>query len=252
MKTILILATLISTFPILACTEGDVRVTPGNLSYVCYAENAWRDPRGLVWTEPAKEQPDCEALGMRAPTVKELFFHNLEIGASESGKRCVTYVVHHYYKFPKTPADPYPEAELDFYREEDAYGEFSNFSGFPVFVDGQWWSTSEHYYQAQKYESSELQDWVHFAPTPMEAANRGRDRNYPKRDDWDDVKEGFMEKALRDKYTRHADLRALLLSTGNTHIYEHTTNDCDWADCGDRTGGNRLGRLLMRVRDSLR
>jgi predicted NAD-dependent protein-ADP-ribosyltransferase YbiA (DUF1768 family) len=61
-----------------------------------------------------------------------------------------------------------------------------------------------------------------------------------------------MEKVLFDKYTRHPEMRELLLSTGNAHLYEHTTNDCYWADCGDRTGKNHLGELLMKVRESLR
>lgn len=214
--------------------------------YVC-EDTYWRDPRGLVWTEGR----NCELMGLRVPKEDELRVFRQET-STESGEWCVKNVVHHYSKFPRTPATPFEGAELNFYREEDAYGEFSNFSGFPVFVDGEWWSTSEHYYQAQKYLTEELRDWVQFAPTPMEAANRGRDPKVPKRDDWDDVKEGFMKKALDDKYTRHPELRELLLSTGNAHIYEHTTNDCYWADCGNRTGKNRLGEMLMSVRESLR
>ena len=47
-------------------------------------------------------------------------------------------------------------------------------------------------------------------------------------------------------------LQDLLLSTNSTHIYEHTKNDCYWADCEDRTGKNRLGEELMQVREELR
>jgi len=42
-----------------------------------------------------------------------------------------------------------------------------------------------------------------------------------------------------------------LLSTNNTHIYEHTRNDCYWADCGDRTGLNKLGEQLMLIRKEI-
>jgi ribA/ribD-fused uncharacterized protein len=151
-----------------------------------------------------------------------------------------------------TPPVPYEGEILDFYSTKDAYGEFSNFASFPVFVDGEWWMTSEHYFQAHKYETPELIKWVQDAPTPMEAANRGRDKNVPKRADWEQVRDGYMEKAVFDKFTRYPELRTLLLSTGDARIYEHTKNDCYWGDCGDRTGENKLGLLLEKVRESLK
>ncbi len=246
MRYIITFLVLLNTYSVFACTEGEIlSSTAGN--YFCDA-GGWRDPRGLVWYEGL----DCELFDMRAPEADELKNHDNELALTESGNYCVNYVIHHYISFPRTPADIFSGEILDFYSTKDAYGEFSNFSGFPVFIDGEWWSTSEHYYQAQKYETEEMKDYVQFAAGPMEAANRGRDPKFPKRKDWDQVKDSFMEKVLFDKYQRHPELTELILSTGNSHIYEHTTNDCYWGDCGDRTGKNRLGTLLMKVRDSLR
>jgi ribA/ribD-fused uncharacterized protein len=168
----------------------------------------------------------------------------------EISLRCVKSIAINDEMFPETPAVPYQGAVLDFYREEDAYGEFSNFAAFPIFVDGEWWPTSEHYFQTQKYQTEALRDWVHYAPSPMEAANRGRNPKIPKRDDWEDVKDGLMEKALLDKYSRYPNLKKLLILTGHSQIFEHTVNDCYWADCGNRTGKNHLGLLLMKIRDS--
>ncbi|WP_374073478.1 NADAR family protein [Bdellovibrio bacteriovorus] len=158
----------------------------------------------------------------------------------------------HYEKYPKTPAIPFNDAILDFYSTKDPYGEFSNFALFPVFVDGEWWPTSEHYYQAHKYEQKDLKKWVQEAPTPYEAAQRGRDKNIPKRADWEQRKDEFMEKAVWDKFTRYPVLKELLVSTGTARIYEHTQNDCYWGDCGDRTGKNKLGLLLEKIRESLK
>ncbi len=236
----------------MACLTGDIHTTPSGDRYVCeeLAKNVegWRDPRGLIWGKAG----NCEEISARQPEQDELQNFEKEMGISVSDNYCVKYVIHHYHQFPKTPAIQYEEDTLDFYSTKDAYGEFSNFSGFPVYVDGEWWSTSEHYFQAMKYETEELRNWVQFAPGPMAAANRGRDPKFPKRADWEEVKIGFMEKALMDKYTRHEVLGELLLSTGKSHIFEHTKNDCYWGDCGDRTGKNHLGLLLMKVRDSLR
>lgn len=246
MRYTILFLTLFNTFSAYACNTGEtLSSTAGD--YQCDA-GGWRDPRGLVWFEGL----DCTPFGMREPAEDELKNHDSELGLTEPGNYCVNYVIHHYFNFPRTPADIFTGEILDFYSTKDPYGEFSNFSGFPVFVDGEWWSTSEHYYQAQKYETEEMKNYVQFAPGPMEAANRGRDPKFPKRKDWDQVKESFMEKALFDKYQRHPELKELILSTGNSHIYEHTTNDCYWGDCGDRSGKNRLGTLLMKVRDSLR
>lgn len=147
----------------------------------------------------------------------------------------------------KTAGPAGPEI-IDFYSTQKPYGEFSNFAAFPVFVDNEWWPTSEHYYQAQKYEQANLKKWVQQAPTPMEAALRGRDKTLPKRSDWEQIKDEAMERAVRDKFTRYPQLRELLLSTGQSRLYEHTENDCYWGDCGNRTGKNKLGLLLEKLR----
>lgn len=152
----------------------------------------------------------------------------------------------------RTPATPYTDEVLDFYSRSQLYGEFSNFASFPIFVDELWWPTSEHYYQAYKYETPELREWVRTAPTVEEAAARGRDPSVPKRPDWEQVRDEVMEKAVWDKFTRHACLRNLLLFTGTARIYEHTTNDCYWGDCGDRSGKNKLGKLLEKIRAQLK
>lgn len=143
-------------------------------------------------------------------------------------------------------------AVIDFYSAREAYGEFSNFALYPIFLDGQWWPTSEHYYQAHKYEDPRLVEWVRTAPTPKEAAARGRDTLVEKRADWEQKKDEVMEKAVTAKFQRYPELRELLLSTGSAQIYEHTAKDCYWGDCGDRTGKNKLGLLLEKIRGELR
>ena len=157
----------------------------------------------------------------------------------------------HYKIYPKTPIVDYQAEILDFYSVKDLYGEFSNFALFPILVDGLSWSSSEHYYQAQKFLDPELKEKVRAAPTPYQAAQIGRDPNLPMREDWDDVKDGYMLIALHAKYGQYKVLQDLLKSTNNAHIYEHTKNDCYWADCLDRTGLNKLGTFLMQIRDEL-
>ncbi len=40
-----------------------------------------------------------------------------------------------------------------------------------------------------------------------------------------------------------------LMKTGEATIIEHTEKDKFWADGGDGSGRNELGKVLMRLRD---
>ncbi|HXQ67662.1 MAG TPA: NADAR family protein [Alphaproteobacteria bacterium] len=82
------------------------------------------------------------------------------------------------------------------------------------------------------------------------------------RPDWDRAKDAVMLALVRDKFARNAGLKALLLASGNGLIEEGN----DWGDlywgvalkgkpkrgikAGD--GQNKLGKILMQVRDELR
>lgn len=143
-------------------------------------------------------------------------------------------------------------SKITFYSVADDYGEFSNFAAYPITIDGERWSTSEHYFQAQKFEDASARARVQRAKTPMIAARLGRDRSARLRRDWESIKRDVMRRALRAKFEQHDDLRDLLLSTGDATLIEHTENDCYWGDCGDGTGQNWLGRLLMELREGLR
>jgi N-glycosidase YbiA len=138
-----------------------------------------------------------------------------------------------------------------FYRVNEPYGEFSNFSPHPIKVNGKQWPTSEHFFQAQKFAGTEHEEEIRRANSPMIAARFGRNRKWPLRRDWEAVKESVMRQALRAKFTQHDELKSLLLNTGDAVLVEHTTNDSYWADNGDGTGKNRLGALLMELREQL-
>ncbi len=85
----------------------------------------------------------------------------------------------------------------------------------------------------------------------MIAARMGRDRSKRLRADWEAVKDGLMREAVRAKFAQHADLREILLATGDAVIVEHTENDAYWGNGGDGSGKNMLGKILMEVRGEL-
>ena len=141
---------------------------------------------------------------------------------------------------------------INFYSVSDEHGEFSNFSPHSIRLDGKVWPTSEHYFQAQKFRDKTHQEEIRRVKSPMEAARMGRSRKRPLRKDWESIKDQVMRTAVLAKFTQHDDVRALLLSTGNAKLVEHTTNDSYWGDGGDGSGKNMLGRILMEVREQLR
>ena len=141
--------------------------------------------------------------------------------------------------------------KINFHSVSEEYGEFSNFARFPIKLDGKVWPTSEHYYQAMKFESRKDQEEARKAKTPMEAARKGRDRKRKLRRDWESRKDNVMRKVLMAKFTQHEFLKELLLSTGGSVLVEHAENDSYWGDGGDGSGKNMLGNLLMETRDKL-
>ncbi|HEL2576000.1 NADAR family protein [Streptococcus suis] len=139
-----------------------------------------------------------------------------------------------------------------FYKVKEPYGEFSNFSSFGFTDDeGLYWPTSEHYFQAKKFNSLILQEKIRKINSPMVAAIEGRNRENPLREDWEYVKDDIMRYAVYQKFKQNTMLKELLLSTDNLPIIEHTNNDTYWGDGGDGMGKNQLGHILMEVRNKL-
>lgn len=90
------------------------------------------------------------------------------------------------------------------------------------------------------------------AKAPVEAFRLGRQTGTPLRPDWQEVKEKIMFDGLILKFTQNPNLGKMLLETQESKLVEHTEKDKYWADGGDGSGKNRLGILLMRVRDELK
>jgi hypothetical protein len=141
---------------------------------------------------------------------------------------------------------------IQFYRIHDPYGCFSNYAPYPVEIDGLLWPTTEHYYQAQKFDDVQYRERIRRDRHPAGAKARGNNRRVPIRPDWDAVRVGVMRTAVRAKLAQHPEVAAMLLSTGDALLVEHSPKDPFWTDGGDGSGANTLGRLLMELRTELR
>lgn len=139
-----------------------------------------------------------------------------------------------------------------FYSTREKYGCFSNFSYHGFELDGLYWYTSEHYFQAQKFAETPHVEQIRLVKTPKDAARMGRDRKRPLRSDWEQVKDDIMRKAVLRKFQTHAEIREILLSTDDEEIVENSPTDYYWGCGSDGSGKNMLGKILMEVRDKLR
>jgi len=144
-------------------------------------------------------------------------------------------------------------SEIRFYRaNENPYGAFSNLFPRPIEFEGRAYPTSEHAYQAGKARKPAVREWILNAPTPALAAMAAHGLYvWDVVPEWAQIKFDRMRAVLRAKFDQHADLRELLLSTGNARLVEAgTVNNAVnrlWGEV-DGKGENRLGVMLMELR----
>jgi ribA/ribD-fused uncharacterized protein len=147
--------------------------------------------------------------------------------------------------------------EIRFYRaNEKPYGSFSNLFKRPIELDGVTYPTSEHAYQAGKARKPAVRDWLMSAPSPALLAMAAHGLYYwDISPGWSTTKFDRMRRVLMAKFTQHADLKELLLSTGDAMLIETATVDNEvnrlWGEVNG-VGRNMLGTLLMEVRAQLR
>lgn len=111
-------------------------------------------------------------------------------------------------------------------------------------------ATNEHAYQALKCVNRQDFDNILAADKPGKAKKLGR--NIAIQPTWDIHKHDIMYYINLMKYTQHATLRVKLRQTGNVYLEEtNTWNDTYWGVCNGK-GENRLGHILMRIREELR
>jgi ribA/ribD-fused uncharacterized protein len=139
---------------------------------------------------------------------------------------------------------------------------FSNFYRHktPLVIRGKEYATSEHFYQAAKYFPSEeygiegdpeYAEKIRLASTPGEAKKLGR-KGKVDVDKWDKTKDYWMIIVLFEKFHQDSKCRDMLLSTGDARLHEDSPYDAYWGCMPDDSGKDRLGEMLVDVRDTLK
>jgi len=127
----------------------------------------------------------------------------------------------------------------------------SNFYPAEIMWDGRRYPTSEHLYHALKAATEAGREWVRAAPTAAAAKSRGR--QIKRVGGWGGERIGAMRTVLLAKFTQHPELAARLVATGEAELVEgNTWGDTFWGrNLATGRGENRLGKLLMELRESL-
>ncbi|CAA2367810.1 Uncharacterized domain COG3236 / GTPcyclohydrolase II [Xylella phage Bacata] len=125
----------------------------------------------------------------------------------------------------------------------------SNFWSVAIAFEGHSYRTVEHAFQAAKTFDEDERRRIRNEPDAGGAKRRGK--TVTLREDWEEVKEDVMRNLLRQKFGTEP-LKSKLLKTGKSKLVEgNWWGDTYWGVC-DGKGKNRLGEILMEVREELR
>ena len=128
----------------------------------------------------------------------------------------------------------------------------STISAHPIELDGNYWATAEHYYQANKYPEGDNRQAVRAVSDPHEAHRLGNRWYKRKRPDFKKIKKVLMTRALYSKAVQHPSVAEYLLATGEQVLAENGLYDHYWGLGRDQRGDNQLGKIWMDIRQKLR
>lgn len=154
---------------------------------------------------------------------------------------CHCDVIRRLALIPDTPA------EIRFNSRIREWAWLSNMHPCRINVRGRIYPSVENAYQACKTDKDELR--VPFESCgPFDARTLGK--SVPLRKGWNDMRLNVMEKLLEAKF-RTPSLKRLLIQTGNAKLVEEAPWDGFWGTGRAGLGFNHMGKLLMKLRETL-
>jgi ribA/ribD-fused uncharacterized protein len=133
------------------------------------------------------------------------------------------------------------------------YSFLSNFYIYPLKWRDIILPSAEHAYQSEKTTDLIERETIYHAATPAQAKRLGGKKHLKHLvPDWDNIKDGIMLQVLRTKF-QDPDLKRYLLNTEaeGTLVEWNWWNDTYWGVCNG-VGKNKLGKLLMQVREEIK
>ena len=131
----------------------------------------------------------------------------------------------------------------------DDYFFLSNFAFSPITYEGIKYNSVEAAFQATKtLNMNERKSFSELSPSQAKA----KGRQVELRSDWEEIKDDIMKELIILKFVNNPEYKKKLLATGCAELIEgNTWNDTYWGVCNDM-GENKLGKILMEVRNLLK
>ena len=141
-------------------------------------------------------------------------------------------------------------SEKIFFYEREFYP-LSNFSSFMLEWKGVLYITSEHAYHTEKFNDPEIIEKIKNARSAHDAFKIAKEYEDKVRPDWSNIRVAVMEEIIRAKVAQHPYVKKKLLETGDKEIVEDSWRDDFWGWGPNKDGQNQLGKIWMKIRDSL-
>ena len=128
-----------------------------------------------------------------------------------------------------------------------------NFSAHSLTLWDYEFPTAEHAYQWKKFSETlpAIAAQIRTTTSPHLAKEISDAHKLSVPPGWHDRKVAIMEEILAAKAQQHADVRDALKRTGNRTIIENSQVDHFWGIGQDHKGENVIGKIWMRIRDTL-
>ena len=128
------------------------------------------------------------------------------------------------------------------------YSFLSNFKKCTVEFEGLTYPSVEHAFQAAKtLDTGKRLSFTKGSPV----CAQGMGRRLKLRSDWEETKDSVMYICLKSKF-QNSEMREKLLATGDAILIEGNSHGDRYWGAVNGEGQNRLGRLLMQIRDELK
>ncbi len=115
-----------------------------------------------------------------------------------------------------------------------------------IVINGITYPTATNYFCALKATSDGMRKKI-----ARLSPNKARQKlaMLPPNDDYDNNKEYYLYIANKAKFEQHQDLKNKLIETGNSELINTVTYRDEWAGIRNGIGENKLGIVLMKIRE---
>lgn len=139
---------------------------------------------------------------------------------------------------------------------KNEYDFLSNFYPCVVYHKGVKFFSVENAYQAAKIYDTKMIEWISRQPAKNSGLVKKKIKEYKCRKDWKKINLTIMKNLLKQKFV-NTSLKKRLLDTHNdiliegNYWHDNFFGDCYCKDCKIINGENKLGLLLMEIREEI-